>query len=722
MFSSLFWAIGLLSVLVHGQVASQWYDSLTGVTWQRYYQQDFDASWGYLFPSSAGGAATDEFIGIFQAPANSGWIGNSLGGGMRNAPLIVGWVDGTTPRISARWATDYAPPSIYSGPRLTILGSSGSNGQIQRIVYRCQNCTSWSGGGIPSTGSSVLGWAFHATLQPLTPSDPNSGLYRHSAAGQHGFDLGTRTSSYNYFLQQLTNAPPLSGGAPTQPPTSQPPTPTTPPPQPPPSSTFVSCPGAPNPRYPINVVSGWRAVPVLGSLSEPRGITMDTRGNLLVLQRGRGLSGHTLDANGCVTSSKMVIQDSAINHGVDVHPAGNRIIASSGDIAWSWDYDPVTMTTSNKRTLVTGMNNNFHFTRTILISKKNPNIFAINVGSASNIDEPTRQPGSGRAQIRVFDYNNLPASGTTFTSSYGRVLGYGLRNDVGIAQDRAGNFWSIENSLDDAYRMINGQRRDIHINNPAEKVYNLGDPANPRSLFGGYPDCYTIWEPADFNDSTKRVGDWFTQTNSGQYNDAYCNSNTTAKPVVLLPPHTAPLDFKFGVGNDSNLYVPLHGSWNRQPPQGYKVVIVPGRWSASGEWSPTVSLAETKNSWSTLISNVDETRCSGFGNANCFRPVGLVFSPDGQNLYVTSDSSGEVILVKRLSGPTNPGQPPTITTQPGTPTSQPPVQPPTTIAPPQATQTMYGQCGGQGWTGPTLCPANAVCRASNQWYSQCVPA
>ncbi|KAH8755398.1 endo-xylanase [Diaporthe sp. PMI_573] len=34
---------------------------------------------------------------------------------------------------------------------------------------------------------------------------------------------------------------------------------------------------------------------------------------------------------------------------------------------------------------------------------------------------------------------------------------------------------------------------------------------------------------------------------------------------------------------------------------------------------------------------------------------------------------------------------------------------------------LYGQCGGQGWTGATTCVAGAVCQKSNDWYSQCVP-
>ncbi|KAL2263969.1 hypothetical protein VTK26DRAFT_3963 [Humicola hyalothermophila] len=31
----------------------------------------------------------------------------------------------------------------------------------------------------------------------------------------------------------------------------------------------------------------------------------------------------------------------------------------------------------------------------------------------------------------------------------------------------------------------------------------------------------------------------------------------------------------------------------------------------------------------------------------------------------------------------------------------------------------WGQCGGQGWTGPTCC-SEGTCVASNQWYSQCL--
>lgn len=38
-----------------------------------------------------------------------------------------------------------------------------------------------------------------------------------------------------------------------------------------------------------------------------------------------------------------------------------------------------------------------------------------------------------------------------------------------------------------------------------------------------------------------------------------------------------------------------------------------------------------------------------------------------------------------------------------------------------AQQAAWGQCGGQGWTGATTCVSGYTCKATNEWYSQCVP-
>ncbi|KAF3308351.1 hypothetical protein TWF173_001318 [Orbilia oligospora] len=38
-----------------------------------------------------------------------------------------------------------------------------------------------------------------------------------------------------------------------------------------------------------------------------------------------------------------------------------------------------------------------------------------------------------------------------------------------------------------------------------------------------------------------------------------------------------------------------------------------------------------------------------------------------------------------------------------------------------AQQSVWGQCGGNGWTGPTSCQSGNTCSYLNDWYSQCIP-
>jgi hypothetical protein len=37
-----------------------------------------------------------------------------------------------------------------------------------------------------------------------------------------------------------------------------------------------------------------------------------------------------------------------------------------------------------------------------------------------------------------------------------------------------------------------------------------------------------------------------------------------------------------------------------------------------------------------------------------------------------------------------------------------------------AQQTIWGQCGGKDYSGPTTCVPGAYCQWVNEWYSQCV--
>ena len=75
----------------------------------------------------------------------------------------------------------------------------------------------------------------------------------------------------------------------------------------------------------------------------------------------------------------------------------------------------------------------------------------------------------------------------------------------------------------------------------------------------------------------------------------------------------------------------------------------------------------------------------------------------------------QLLLVSLLSGVTTAqwgGGRPTgrwpTQQQPPAPTQQ----QPTVVSPPRPgdTQSLYGQCGGQNWTGPTACPTGAYCK------------
>jgi len=64
-----------------------------------------------------------------------------------------------------------------------------------------------------------------------------------------------------------------------------------------------------------------------------------------------------------------------------------------------------------------------------------------------------------------------------------------------------------------------------------------------------------------------------------------------------------------------------------------------------------------------------------------------------------------------------------VTTKPTTTPVKTTAAAPTTTAPSSGTPaSAYAQCGGSGWTGSTTCVAGYTCKATNTYYSQCVPS
>ena len=77
----------------------------------------------------------------------------------------------------------------------------------------------------------------------------------------------------------------------------------------------------------------------------------------------------------------------------------------------------------------------------------------VSVGSVLNVD-----PDSYRSRIRRFNLTHVPDGGFEF--DLGEVFADGLRNEVGLAFDRSGVLWGVENGADRLFRDDLGG--DIH--------------------------------------------------------------------------------------------------------------------------------------------------------------------------------------------------------------------------------------------------------------------
>ncbi|MBV8282127.1 MAG: PQQ-dependent sugar dehydrogenase, partial [Candidatus Eremiobacteraeota bacterium] len=130
----------------------------------------------------------------------------------------------------------------------------------------------------------------------------------------------------------------------------------------------------------------------------------------------------------------------------------------------------------------------------------------------------------------------------------------GVRNGSGLAFDSSGQLWMVVNQRDDL--------PPDHTNLPTDefdRVVSGGDY--------GWPSCYP-----DLNGNRQPNPD-APAPNPG------CPGQQ--KNTVPLQAHSAPLGIVFYYGSmfpaqyKGGAFVAFHGSWDRQPPTGYKVVFVP---------------------------------------------------------------------------------------------------------------------------------------------------
>ncbi|POR34603.1 L-sorbosone dehydrogenase [Tolypocladium paradoxum] len=382
---------------------------------------------------------------------------------------------------------------------------------------------------------------------------------------------------------------------------------------------------------------------LLNGLEWPRGIVIDGEGNLLLVEeRGKGVRRVVLDdgegMDVCVKESSQLIPESSLNHGIALSADGKTIFASSSTDVYAYDYDAAEGMAGAGRKIISGMDQGGHATRTLLVPQHNPNLLVVSRGSDGNIDSGTTDIKSARSQIRTFEIDALLEGGAKAVPyASGAVLGWGLRNSVGVAEDpTTGYIWSVENSIDNMQR----SGADIHNTNPGEELNFHGLPNDTSgAVYGrnyGYPACVAIWDsdnvknyPGGAETGKQMAGDHMPSN----YTDDFCRHETVA-PHITFGAHVAPLDIKFQA-DGSAAYITMHGSWNRHPADGYRLSRV-----SFAKGFP-VEGRSSRVAEQGIIWNTYNVACPKF----CFRPTGLALGDGGQRLYLTSDSTGEVYVI-----------------------------------------------------------------------------
>eukprot|EP00536_Pseudo-nitzschia_multiseries_P005969 jgi/Psemu1/286149/fgenesh1_pg.121_\ len=348
------------------------------------------------------------------------------------------------------------------------------------------------------------------------------------------------------------------------------------------------------------IVDGFYATELPIRITKPRSLRVHgVSDDIFVLERGSQSIVHLFDSDGDgIPDNKQVVAFAPdLNHGLAIYD--NFIYASSDSTVYRWplyDDDAVGNSPSyndfpleNMEIVVNNINEDGmggaplgHTTRTLEFDDSGT--LYISVGSNKNVDSD-----SYRSRIRRF---NMSDSGLTFPQDFQtmEVFADGLRNEVGLAFDKHGILWGVENSADNLAREDLGG--DIHQDNPAEEL-NRFRPEDAGKHYG-YPYCWTEYnlpDPPGMGKGT--VWAWPSFLASDTVTDKQCRNDFVA-PVVSMQGHSAPLGITFfnwvppegrssdicdGVESfpedmDGFAFIAYHGSWNRDIPTGYKVVYV----------------------------------------------------------------------------------------------------------------------------------------------------
>ncbi|WP_248750680.1 sorbosone dehydrogenase family protein [Pseudomonas sp. MWU15-20650] len=269
---------------------------------------------------------------------------------------------------------------------------------------------------------------------------------------------------------------------------------------------------------------------------------------------------------------------------------GNDLYVADSDKLLRFPYQPGETAIKEAGTKVVdlpGGSINHHWTKNVVASKDGSKLY-VSVGSNSNVGENGLEAEQGRAAIWEVDR----------ATGQHRIFASGLRNPNGMAwEPQSGKLWTAVN-----------ERDEIGSDLVPDYITSVKDGA-----FYGWPFSYY-----------------------GQHVDVRVspqNPDLVAKaiaPDYAVGPHTASLGLTFAEGSklpapfSNGAFIGQHGSWNRKPHSGYKVIFVPFE-GGQPKGQPIDVL--------TGFLNSDEKAMG--------RPVGVVIDQQG-DLLVADDVGNKV--------------------------------------------------------------------------------
>jgi glucose/arabinose dehydrogenase len=247
------------------------------------------------------------------------------------------------------------------------------------------------------------------------------------------------------------------------------------------------------------------------------------------------------DANGDGIAESRVVFAENINSPFGMVLVGTDLYVAASDAVLRFDYQPgmTSVTGAGERIVELPAGTiNHHWTKNIVASPDGSKLY-VTIGSNSNVGENGLSAESDRAQIWEIDAKTR--THRTFAS--------GLRNPNGMAWTKDNVLWTVVN-----------ERDEIGSDLVPDYLTSVRDGA-----FYGWPFSY--------------YGQHVDERVKEQRSDLVAKA---IPPDYALGPHTASLGLAVAPDNArlppdfaTGMYVGQHGSWNRKPFSGYKVVFVP---------------------------------------------------------------------------------------------------------------------------------------------------